>query len=40
MGLISRAMDKLLDKLPMWAKFILGTLVVVGIVYGIAHEGF
>jgi hypothetical protein len=40
MGLISRAIDKIVDPLPTWAKGILGLLVVIGFIYGIIHEGF
>jgi hypothetical protein len=36
MGYISRA----IDRLPTWAKFILGILAVVGTIYGIARDGF
>jgi hypothetical protein len=40
MGLISRAIDKVVDPLPTWAKGILGLLVVIGFIYGIIHDGF
>jgi hypothetical protein len=40
MGLISRAIDKIVDPLPTWAKGILGLLVVIGFIYDIIHEGF
>ena len=40
MGLISRAIDKIVDPLPTWAKGILGLLVVIGFICGIIHEGF
>jgi hypothetical protein len=40
MGLISRAVDKIVDPLPKWAKWILGLLVAVGFVYGVVHEVF
>jgi hypothetical protein len=40
MGLISRAIDKIVDPLPTWAKGILGLLIVIGFIYGIIHEGF
>ena len=40
MGLISRAIDKIVDPLPTWAKGILGLLAVIGFIYGIVHEGF
>jgi hypothetical protein len=40
MGLISRAIDKIVDPLPRWAKGILGLLLAIGFIYGIIHEGF
>ena len=40
MGLISKAIDKVVDPLPIWAKGILGLLMVIGFIYGIVHEGF
>jgi hypothetical protein len=40
MGLMSRALDKVIDPLPVWAKVILGLLLAIGFVYGIVHEGF
>jgi nitrate reductase NapE component len=40
MGPISRAIDKLIDKLPRWAQLILLVFVAVGSVYYIAHYGF
>jgi hypothetical protein len=40
MGLISRAIDKIVDPLPRWAKWILGLLVLIGFIYGIVREGF
>ena len=40
MGLISKAVAKIVDPLPVWAKAILGLLVVVGFIYGIYREGF
>jgi hypothetical protein len=40
MGLIARAIDKIVDPLPTWAKGILGLLVVIGCIYGIIREGF
>jgi hypothetical protein len=40
MGLISRAIDKIVDPLPTWAKGVLGSLIVVGFIYGIIREGF
>jgi hypothetical protein len=40
MGLISRAIDKIVYPLPTWAKGILGLLIVIGFIYGIVHEGF
>jgi hypothetical protein len=40
MGLISKAVDKIVDPLPGWAKGILGLLVVIGVIYGIYREGF
>jgi hypothetical protein len=40
MGLISRAIDKIVDPLPTSAKGILGLLIVIGFIYGIIHEGF
>jgi len=40
MGLISRAIDKVVDPLPTWAKLILLALVVIGSVYCIARYGF
>ena len=40
MGLISRAIDKIVDPLPTWAKGILGLLIVIGFIYGIIHDGF
>jgi hypothetical protein len=40
MGLISRAIDKIVDPLPTCAKGILGLLVVIGFIYGIIREGF
>lgn len=40
MGLISKAVDKLIDPLPMWAKFILAALMVFLTVYCIARYGF
>ena len=40
MGPISRALDRLIDKLPRWAKLILMVFVAVGCVYYIAHYGF
>lgn len=36
MGLISRAVDRL----PIWAKSILGLLAIIGVIYAIAREGF
>jgi hypothetical protein len=39
-GLISRAIDKIVDPLPKWAKAILGLLVMIGCIYGIIREGF
>jgi len=40
MGPISRAIDKLTDRLPRWAKLICGVFAVLGSVYYIAHYGF
>jgi hypothetical protein len=40
MGLMARAVDKIVDPLPKWAKWILGLLVAIGFIYGIAREGF
>jgi hypothetical protein len=40
MGLISRAIDKIVDPLPTWVKGILGLLIAIGCIYGIIHEGF
>lgn len=40
MGLISRALDKIIDPLPKWAKWILGVLVAIGFIYGIVRDGF
>jgi hypothetical protein len=40
MGPISRALDKLIDRLPRWAQWILMVFVAVGSVYYIAHYGF
>lgn len=40
MGSMSKAVDKLIDPLPKWAKFILAALIVVGSVYVIARDGF
>jgi len=40
MGLMSRAVDKIFDPLPKWAKWILGLLVAIGFIYGIVREGF
>lgn len=40
MGLISKAIDKIVDPLPTWAKGILGLLIVIGCIYGIIREGF
>jgi hypothetical protein len=40
MGPISRAIDKLVDKLPRWAKLICAVFIVLGSVYCIAHYGF
>jgi|SRR5579885_3532239 len=40
MGLISRAMDEIIDPLPTWVKGILGLLVLIGFIYGLIHEGF
>ncbi len=44
MGLMSRAVDKIVDPLPKWAKWILGLLVTIGFIFGIVrgivHEGF
>jgi hypothetical protein len=40
MGLISKAIDKIVDPLPTWAKGILGLLLVIGLIYGVAREGF
>jgi hypothetical protein len=40
MGLISKAVDKIVDPLPTWAKGILGLLVVIGVIYGFYREGF
>jgi len=40
MGLISRAIDKIVDPLPTWAKGTLGLLVVIGVIYGIYREVF
>ena len=43
MGLISRAIDKVVDRLPRWAKFILAAifipLVILGSVQLIARDG-
>jgi hypothetical protein len=39
MGLMSRAVDKIVDPLPTWAKWILGLLVAIGFIYGIIREG-
>ena len=39
MGLMSRAVDKIVDPLPVWAKWVLGLFVVIGFIYGIAREG-
>jgi len=40
MGLMSKAVDKLVDPLPKWAKFLLVALLVVGSIYAIARDGF
>jgi hypothetical protein len=40
MGPISRAVDRLIDKLPRWAQLTLMALVALGCVYYIAHYGF
>jgi hypothetical protein len=40
MGPISRAIDRLVDKLPRWAQLILIAFVVLGSVYCIARYGF
>ena len=40
MGLMSRAVDKIVDPLSKWAKWILGLLVAIGFIYGVVHEGF
>ena len=40
MGLISRAIDKVVDPLPTCAKGILGLLVAIGCIYGLIHDGF
>jgi len=39
MGLMSKALDAIVDPLPKWAKWILGLLVAIGFVYGIVHDG-
>ena len=35
-----KALDKVVDKLPTWAKFILIVLTVLGSVYCISYYGF
>jgi hypothetical protein len=40
MGVMSNALDKVLDRLPTWAKVVLGLVLVAGIVYGIVSEGW
>ncbi|GEM_PF-6964294 len=40
MGLMSRAVDKIVDPLLKWAKWILGLLVAIGFIYGTVREGF
>jgi hypothetical protein len=39
-GLISRAIDKIVAPLPTWTKMILLAFVVAGSVYLIARDGF
>ena len=39
MGPISRAIGRLIDKLPRWAQWILMLFAAVGSVYYIAHYG-
>jgi hypothetical protein len=36
MGVVSRA----IDKLPTWAKVVLGVVTIVGSIYCIAQDGF
>ncbi|MGA3130981.1 MAG: hypothetical protein ABSD59_09285 [Terracidiphilus sp.] len=38
--MISKALDKVFDKLPAWAKLICALFLVLGSVYYIAHYGF
>ena len=40
MGPISRAIDRLVDKLPGWAKLICAVAIVLGSIYCIAQYGF
>jgi len=40
MGLISRGIDRLSDKLPTWAKVICGVLLGLASVYYIVRYGF
>ena len=40
MGFISRALDRVIDPLPTWAKGILGLLVLIGSIYCMARYGF
>lgn len=38
--MISKALDRLVNKFPVWGKFIFFGLTVVGSVYYISHYGF
>ena len=40
MGYVSRAASRAFDKLPDWLKLVLGVLVIGGLVYGVARDGW
>ncbi len=40
MGYLSRACDRVYDKLPDRLKILFGVCAIVGIVYGVAHWGW
>ena len=39
MGIISRALDKVIDPLPRWAKVLLGLAALALFIYGLMREG-
>ncbi len=40
MGVMSKALGKVFDRVPEWAKVVLGLAAFAGIIYGVARYGW